>query len=526
MYALGYAQGVASGGAGAYGAGFGLGKGAAEGTQTAQNSKSPSKVARKLGSYFGQGYTLGIQSENSSAYDAGANIADSALSGVADTAGIHSPAEETKTQGGFMGEGLVEGIRAWMDEVNKTASTMALGAINSIDGTFAGYRFSSVSFDLSAPTEALEEFNRSFTEVFGEDGINTLAEFYGINEKITNGDNAGTTLEDMWAGLNTGLIRDVNFDNVLSALDNLNAGVESSIEEITDLNNLIYNVGLGAFGSGSLRQDWFGQHGLDKTLMNELVKYGSYEKYVANAENAVSKIKYTQDNIAEILGLPTLGETVTNDISNDPFGVSNSAKNYLDMLSEYELDYNNIPKALYDLGQAVLDGDFGVGEERKKLLGPYAEIVQGFASDIKHGKPMTIVDNDNLEGATQMVTDMETVLTDIEKSEPQITAVVTANTDAATASINEWVDTSAKAIEHTEKMANDASTAVNTTLARINSQQQTSAVPGGNVANVTINQTNNSPKPIKALDAYRLMNGSINKAKGLASVVNSKIYSV
>lgn len=60
-YGSGYIAGVRSWARAAYSAGYTLGQETAKGTADGQESHSPSKVAKRLGGYFGQGYTIGLE---------------------------------------------------------------------------------------------------------------------------------------------------------------------------------------------------------------------------------------------------------------------------------------------------------------------------------------------------------------------------------------------------------------------------------------------------------------------------------
>lgn len=60
-YGSGYVAGVRSWARAAYSAGYALGKETEKGTAAGQESHSPSKVAKRLGGYFGQGYTIGLE---------------------------------------------------------------------------------------------------------------------------------------------------------------------------------------------------------------------------------------------------------------------------------------------------------------------------------------------------------------------------------------------------------------------------------------------------------------------------------
>lgn len=88
-FALGYGQGIAGQGSWVYQRAYELAQQAVHGVQDAQQSASPSKVARGLGGDYGQGYGLGIQDEFGFVQRSGEGLVESAIANwAAPTAGI------------------------------------------------------------------------------------------------------------------------------------------------------------------------------------------------------------------------------------------------------------------------------------------------------------------------------------------------------------------------------------------------------------------------------------------------------
>jgi tape measure domain-containing protein len=497
MYALGYAEGVASGGAGAYGAGFGLGKGAAEGTQTAQNSGSPSKVARKLGTYFGQGYTLGIQSENGSAYDAGVGVAEASLSGVADTAGIHSPAKETQKYGRFFDLGMAKGIYEAMNKVVAAGEVLTTETLNSFDG--------------------LMDMDNPFVEVFGEDGVNTLEELYATNVKAVKG---GKTLQETLSSINLDSLHSFEIDHVTTALDKLRRGVALTAEETQNLNAALYDVKLGMFGVGKERQNWYKTFGLNESDMKYLLNNG-IDEYV---ENFGKGMRATVQELAEAAGVePSLKEATSrrlDEIANagqvydDPAwqkayetSLMHAESDYSRSVSALKLDLNNVSQSAYDIAMGILNGVYGVGQDRKDYFGEYYDYYQGLAEAINRG------DTINVEGMSDALEEAETAIDNIGDSQEQVTAVVNLDTSTAEAKMDQFTTDANKSLEETAKTASDTADYVNATIATGNASKNVTPTVINNYDN-KYTQNISSPKPASNITVYRGTKTLLAKAQG------------
>ena len=489
MYALGYAEGVASGGAGAYGAGFGLGNASIEGTTSADGISSPSKVARKLGSYFGQGYTLGIQSENSSAYDAGVGVAEASLSGVADTAGIHSPAKETQKYGRFFDLGMAKGIYEAMNKVVAAGEVLTSETLNSFDG--------------------LMDMDNPFVEVFGEDGVNTLEELYATNVKAVKG---GKTLQETLSSINLDSLHSFEIDHVTTALDKLRRGVALTAEETQNLNAALYDVKLGMFGVGEERKNWYATFGWNESDMKYLLNNG-VEDYV---ENFGKGMRATMDQIADAAGRPSLEEAAAHRLEemekaeelfpDDPamqqayktslMRAESEFSSYASTLKWNEEGINRVSKEAYDIAMGILNGTYGVGQDRMDYFGEYYDYYQRLAEAINNGETIDV------EGMSDALEDTEIAIENIGESQEQITAVVNLDTSTAEAQMDQYKTSAAESLEQTNKMANATADQVNATLAAANMVAKTPTA-ANKIENYTYNQTINSPKNVKAVDVYR-----------------------
>ena len=510
QYALGYAQGVADGTGGAYGAGASLGGAAIDGTSSEGEVKSPSKVMRRLGEYYNEGFTIGVNAGTGDAYDAGTNIADSALSGVADTAGIHSPAKETQKYGRFFDLGMAKGIYEAMNKVVAAGEVLTSETLNSFDG--------------------LMDMDNPFVEVFGEDGVNTLEELYATNVKAVKG---GKTLQETLSSINLDSLHSFEIDHVTTALDKLRRGVALTAEETQNLNAALYDVKLGMFGVGKERQNWYETFGWNESDMKYLLKNG-VEGYV---ENFGKGMRATMDQIADAAGRPSLEEAAAHRLEemekaeelfpDDPamqqayktslMRAESEFSSYASTLKWNEEGINRVSKEAYDIATGILNGVYGVGQDRMDYFGEYYDYYQRLAEAINNGETIDV------EGMSDALEDTETAIENIDGSQPQIVPVMgDVDTSKAEGDVNNFVASCEKAIMNTEKMANDASTAVNNNLGHINSQQQTQAV-SGNSANVTINQNITSPKPASALTVYRAANSKAQTIRDvIANVMNKK----
>ena len=510
QYALGYAQGVADGTGGAYGAGASLGGAAIDGTSDKGGVNSPSKVMRRLGEYYNEGFTIGVNAGTGDAYDAGSNIADSALSGVADTAGIHSPAKETQKYGRFFDLGMAKGIYEAMNKVVAAGEVLTSETLNSFDG--------------------LMDMDNPFVEVFGEDGVNTLEELYATNVKAVKG---GKTLQETLSSINLDSLHSFEIDHVTTALDKLRRGVALTAEETQNLNAALYDVKLGMFGVGEERKNWYATFGWNESDMKYLLNNG-VEDYV---ENFGKGMRATMDQIADAAGRPSLEEAAAHRLEemekaeelfpDDPamqqayktslMRAESEFSSYASTLKWNEEGINRVSKEAYDIGMGILNGVYGVGQDRMDYFGEYYDYYQRLAEAINNGETIDV------EGMSDALEDTEIAIENIDGSQPQIVPVMgDLDTSRAETDVNNFVASCEKAITNTEKMANDASTAVNNNLGHINSQQQTQAV-SGNSANVTINQNITSPKPASALTVYRAANSKAQTIRDvIANVMNKK----